>query len=251
MLSQGTEPENKGSKRGRAPGEGDTPRSSKRARLQAQSPGEQFKKNGLRSYARGHPDFWEKALTHSSDQLFPTVIKPDGYDLSPMIFLTRLPLPDVPNFDLFFSGTATRVSLQNGLPFSVGKRRMRDLRRYTLRAHRIIGNKPFVCDEENMPYFLAPLSAEWLGSFVGPTVKLPEAASCINWDAVALGASEAYVRVKPGSPEDVAEQLHDAVIQDRWVEYTKRYFVAKIRDDLSPSHKPGEGEVRHYNLFPT
>lgn len=236
----------KGKKRARGSGQEDTPPSSKRARTQGQSHEEQFKKNGLRSYTRGHPSFWEESLAHPSKKLFPTLIVPNGHGLSSMILLTRTPLPDLPSFDLFFSGAANTVSLQTGLPFHVKKRQIRDLRRYTLRLHRIIGNKPFICDEQSIPYFLAPLSAQWEGSSVGLAINLPDVASHIDWDAVSLAASQAYVRLTPGSPEIIAEQLRDAVLQDRWVEYTKRYFVVKIRQDLSPMHKPGEGEVRHH-----
>lgn len=236
----------RGPKRTKEPGEEDSHRPSKRARAQGQS-GEQFKKNGLRPYARGRPTFWDGSLTHLSEEFFPTVIAPSGHGLTNLVLLTRIPLQELPPFNLFFSGMSNLVILHSGLPFSIKKRRMRDLRRYTLRLHRIIGNKPFICSEQSIPYFLAPMSAEWTSPHAGSAEPFPEVSSHIDWDAVMLAASQAYVRVESGSSEVIAEQLQDAVIQDRWVEYTKRYFVVKIRHDLSPMHKPAEGEVRHYN----
>lgn len=57
-------------------------------------------------------------------------------------------------------------------------------------------------------------------------------------------ASSAFLPIMTDRTDDVIKGLNDAVIQDRKIEYTKRYFVNKIREDLTPLNQPKEGEVR-------
>jgi endoribonuclease Dicer len=207
---------------------------------------ENVKRNGVQSYPRRSPVFWTNSFM-VSDQLYPTVILPQqGSDLTPIVLLTRLPLPHMPSFDLFFSGAPIHICFQNGCPFSLDHDKIRDLRRYTLRLHRIIGNKPFVCDQKSMPYFLAPLSPSWADTsnqHRKSSWALPDVLSHIPWNAVILAASKAFVHMKTDSTQCIEAEFNDSVVQDRWVEYTRRYFTLKVRHDLSPLHKPSEEEV--------
>ena len=61
---------------------------------------------------------------------------------------------------------------------------------------------------------------------------------------MSLAATAAFLPVTTNSTDEIIKDLDDAVIQDRRIEYTKHYFVDKIREDLTPLHKPQEGEVR-------
>jgi endoribonuclease Dicer len=209
-----------------------------------------LQKNGMRTYPRKFPDFWNNATDPTlffPNRLFPVIIFPRLGDpqMAPIVLLTRLPLPSLPSFDLFFCGTAAEVSFLPGRPFSLDDSQIQDLRRYTLRLHRMISNKGFVCDSWRMPYFLAPLDSSWkipVMQDIGNSYNLPDISPHIPWDAVSLSASEAFVDLK-AEISALDEELHDAIIQERRMEYTRRYFVTKIRHDLTPLSKPFEGEV--------
>jgi hypothetical protein len=69
------------------------------------------------------------------------------------------------------------------------------------------------------------------------------AARCASGLVMNMAAS-AFLSITTDSTEEIIQDLNDAVIQDRKIEYTKHYFVDKIREDLTPLHKPQEGEVR-------
>jgi len=114
---------------------------------------------------------------------------------------------------------------------------------------RFVGNKPFVCDLNQLPYLLFPLEPETalLRSLHEPSSVhegyLRLGSPCVSGVVTSMAAS-AFVPIMTDGTKDVIKDLTGAVIQDRKIEYTKHYFVDKIREDLTPLHKPQEGEVR-------
>lgn len=40
-----------------------------------------------------------------------------------------------------------------------------------------------------------------------------------------------------------SEAVHDLIVQDRSVEFTRRYYVARLRRDLTPLSKPEDSAV--------
>ncbi|KAI0049624.1 ribonuclease III [Auriscalpium vulgare] len=213
--------------------------------------GGQSKTNGTRCYPRKQPDFWTNALTPTTHLLYPTIVSVDATEPHhPMLILTRLPLPSFPSFKLFRTGVSDLVQLWRGTPFEVDDDRRYQLYRYTTRVCRSIMNKPYVCRMDSMPYFFAPLDASW-NLFDVPQDdrwRSTEVASHIPWDLVKL-AAEKYVTELQF--DDLEASTDDVIIQDRWIEFTRRYYVVKVRRDLTPLSKPDDSprEAGFENFF--
>ncbi|KAJ7744529.1 hypothetical protein DFH07DRAFT_925095 [Mycena maculata] len=195
---------------------------------------------GVQVHPRKTPDFWSNS-TGIVASLYPTIITVDHSNQpahAPILLLTRRPLPRFPSFKLFFSGTPAVVQTYRGAPFRVSDDKSLALHMYTLRLCRSVANKPFVCPIQDMAYFLAPLSASWSLPATVDRWKLADVADYIPWDLVTRGALSWSEPLKYGQPEDVAEDIKDAVILDRTTELTRRYDVLRVRPDLSPLSCP-------------
>jgi len=143
---------------------------------------------------------------------------------------------------LFDSGFRIAVELQRGARFDVDAERLHDLYRYTIRVHRSIVNKPLICQLQEMPYYLAPLKTSWLG-FSRPLVdrwRIDEVVNDIPWDLVKLAADNWVTELQT---ENLEASIEDAIVQDRWIEYTRRYYALKLRGDLTPLSKPVDSPV--------
>jgi endoribonuclease Dicer len=226
--------------------------------ISAQSRGSgQNKLNGTRSYPRKRPDFWSNALITRTNKLYPTILLPEHSATSPetyapMLLLTRVPLPRLPHIKIFQTGVSMTVSVQRGSAFDVNEEKLYLLYRYTLRLSRALMNKPFVCPLDRMPYFFAPLSATWTSSSTtGNTSQpLPSVAEFMPWDSITTAADRWVVPLQADSLEVLANDVNDAIIQDRWVEHTRRYFVVKVRPDLTPLSKPADSPVSSFLTHP-
>ena len=209
---------------------------------QPQPPGTK-KQSGLHSYLRKKPEFWTNVVVLKTAILYPTIISVQDQELyGPLVLLTRAPLPRMSNLKLFDSGLPITINLNQGASFVVDAERLDDLYRYTIRVYRSIVNKPFVCPLEEMPHFLAPLKTSWIGfnrKQASPWV-IDELVDDIPWDQVKLAA---HKWVTDLSAENLETSLEDAIIQDRWIEYTRRYYFIRVRRDLSPLSKPVDSPV--------
>lgn len=162
-----------------------------------------------------------------------------GYQ--PLCILTRTPLPAFSPFRVFFSGVPADVSFRCGAPFEVDRARLTQLGQYTMRICRSLANKPFECEIEDMGFFLAPLNdSAHMDDIVWP---LPRPYDWIPWDDVSLACSHWAISLKFSSTDALEKDIEDAIIQDRWVEFTRRYDTPIVRHDLSPLSRP-EGVVR-------
>ncbi|KAF9226467.1 hypothetical protein BS17DRAFT_775670 [Gyrodon lividus] len=208
------------------------------------------KVSGNRCYPRKRTQFWTNSIRLSGRRLFPFVVCVEGQnaDYAPILILTRQPLPHIPPFRLFFSGMSETIRNFRGTPLLVDEQRLEVLRLFTLRICRAISNKPFSCPLEKMAYMFAPL-------------KLPEQSNCqsvdfchlldyIPWDIVELAGKEWMVRFDLDELRSSPEGVHDMVIQDRLVEFTRRYYATHLRRDLTPLSKPEDSprETEYANL---
>ncbi|KAJ7095296.1 hypothetical protein B0H15DRAFT_775415 [Mycena belliarum] len=195
---------------------------------------------GVQVYPRKAPDFWSNS-TGDVGLLYPTVIvvqQSNQAAHAPILLLTRHRMSKFPSFKLFFSGSPVVIDTYRGAPFKLDDEKTTSLHLYTLRLCRAVANKAFICPLQDMPYFLAPLPAQWsvpdgLGRW-----ELLNVVDHIPWEAVALGALSWFVPLKYGRAEEVAQDIEDAVIQDRATELTRRYDVLRVRPDLSPLSHP-------------
>ncbi|KAJ7667934.1 hypothetical protein DFH06DRAFT_1183971 [Mycena polygramma] len=195
---------------------------------------------GVQVYPRNVPLFWTNP-TGAATSLFPTIITVNATSQpphAPLLLLTRQPLPTFPSFRLFFSGTPVTIQTYRGAPFSIDTGKLLTLHMFTLRLCRAVVNKPFNCPLEDMPYFLCSLSPTWTPPHNIGRWELSNVADHVPWDSVARGALSWCTPLKYGRSEDVAEDIEDAVIQDRSTELTRRYDVLRVRPDLSPLSHP-------------
>jgi endoribonuclease Dicer len=200
------------------------------------------KQSGLHSYPRKKPEFWKNVVALKSAILYPTVISVQDQLYGPLVLLTRAPLPRMSSLKLFDSGFPIAIDLKQGASFAVDAERLGDLYLYTIRVYRSIVNKPLVCTLEEMPHFLAPLNISWLGFNRKQASHwvIDEIVDDIPWDKVKLAAHNWVTEL---SAENLETSLEDAIIQDRWIEYTRRYYFIRVRRDLTPLSKPVDSPV--------
>jgi endoribonuclease Dicer len=168
----------------------------------------------------------------------------DGNKYAPMAVLTRMPLPPFAPINVFESGVARKVNVFSAVSVDVDDEKLSALHRYTLRIIRAIMNKPYACSLEKMCYFLAPLPVSWSDPNAGVgEFYLPDITDQIRWDLVYAAADKAMAPLNSQDNQTLAAEMEDAVIQDRWVEFTRRYYAVTLRTDLSPMSKPDDSPV--------
>jgi len=206
------------------------------------------KTGGTRSYSRKSPSFWTNMQKGIPQVLYPTVIYIEGgLDESdpygPIVILTREPMPSLLSFRLFTSGIAVRAKFQKAAPITVDEERVKQIHQFTIRICRAIMNKPLTCSLEEMTYFILPLPVAWRPpSEMG--LGVPDISDALRWDIVSEASKQWAIAIKNDSPESTEAELEDAIIQDRWIEFTRRYRVVKVRKDLTPLSKPTDSTVR-------
>ena len=208
------------------------------------------KNPGTRCYPRRRPDFWTNTVTMHDRYLYPTIISTDRQEdplrvYQPVLILTRLPLPCIDDFKLFFGAVPSNVHFKPGARFQINEEQLQLLYQYTVRVCRVVANKPFICKLEDLAYFLSPLGSTWNPDVNRPREKweLEDVAEHIPWDSISLAAANWVVPLKRESLDSLIEDIQDAVIQDRWVEFTRRYDAITVRPDLNPLSKPDDSPV--------
>lgn len=163
---------------------------------------------------------------------------------APIVILARRPLPRLADFRVFFTGVAALVCLTRAKSFDVNETRLHELSLYTLRICRAVANKPLACGASDMLYLFAPLPLAWSPpDRAADRFPFPDIYDSISWSLVTLAASRGVVPLKFGRADSVSLDVEDAVIQDRWTEFTRRYIVTQVRGDLSPLSKPDDSQV--------
>ncbi|KAF9534830.1 hypothetical protein CPB83DRAFT_901776 [Crepidotus variabilis] len=206
---------------------------------------------GTRSYPRQQPTFWAQVQQVLPTKLYPLILYVDGVTESegpygPLVILTREPLPDFHVFRLFNSGTAIPIRSQRASPMFVEEDRMREIHSFSVRICRAVMNKALICQSEEMSYFFLPLPKDWSPP-AKPELHIPDISVIVPWDVVALAAKHWAIPIKNESPEMIEMDLDDAIVQDRWIEFTRRYRVIQVRRDLTPMSKPADS-VREINF---
>ncbi|KAL5508450.1 DCL1_2 [Sanghuangporus vaninii] len=205
---------------------------------------------GIHLYSRKRPDFWDNTLPIMRGCLYPTIVVPVvnsgstefGRMYAPMVILTRLPLPPLSPFDIYFSGSPKKVFFKRGDAFEIDEDRLQDLYKFTVRIVRSITNKPYICALDSVPYFLAPLPRDFEVDLHEPDDghrwEFPNVVDHIPWDKVQLAASKPTVALNTQDLQTLMIDTEDAMIQDRWAEFTRRYYCVRMRPELTPLSKP-------------
>ena len=197
-----------------------------------------------RCYSRKLPQFWTNTISIQGDRLYPVVISVSNFRdglHAPIVLLTRFWLPSIPEFQVFSSESQGTTSILRAAPISVGKTRLHALYHYTLRLSRGIVNKPITCAAESISYFFAPLDTNW-GPESAEHTEDGYPIVDILWDKVEEAVDQWALPLLSDDGE-LPDNAEDLVVQDRSVEFTNRYFLTRVRRDLSPSSKPEEDEV--------
>ena len=201
------------------------------------------KASGNRCYPRRRSLFWANSIRLHKRPLFPFVVYVDrkGVDYAPIMLLTRQPLPHIPSFRLFFPGTSETIRNHRAPPLEVDEESLKALHLFTARICRAISNKPFVCPLEKMAYLFAPLKLpEQVDARSLDSLHLTEH---ISWDTVKLAGRTWMQKFDLEELRTSSEAVHDLIVQDRSVEFTRRYYVARLRRDLTPLSKPEDSAV--------
>ncbi|KAH7105711.1 hypothetical protein BKA62DRAFT_826957 [Auriculariales sp. MPI-PUGE-AT-0066] len=179
-------------------------------------------------YPRQCVVFWDYTL--SRHMLYAAVLRIDRNGYKPMLFLTRAPLPTIPTFRLFFEGTPATIDILNDTsPMTVSEEQLEMLHVYTLRILRGMANKSFSASAASMSYFVAPL----------PEGDGQLSVDRIPWETELRPATLGWVTAVPDSIGSLSDEaLQDIVVQDRWGEFTRRFYVIGLRRDLSPLSRP-------------
>ncbi|KAI6034220.1 hypothetical protein BKA83DRAFT_87233 [Pisolithus microcarpus] len=179
--------------------------------------------------------FWSNSLRLFSHKWFPVILHVQGREKhAPMLLLTRQPLPHMPACRLFIEGVPTVVQNARAAPVEISADHLHALQLFTIRICRAILNKPFACSADDVVYLFAPLRSCVTGNL--QSTGLRRILDYVPWDVVFLAGKEWAVRFDPdfGSLQGV----EDMVVQDRMVEFTRRYYALRLRQDLTPLSKP-------------
>ncbi|KAI4522283.1 ribonuclease III [Schizophyllum commune Loenen D] len=205
------------------------------------------------TFARRKAAFWGiSARTPQKEGVYPVVIEcveregPERY--RPLLLLTRHPLPDVPTIRVYEVPNVREVRMRRAKPLDLSDAQHEVLARYTERIVRAVLNKELTCASGDMLWTVAPLQAGW---------QLPsgdlacDVSSGIDWASMEASVAELYVSIKRGSPDELATDMEDAVVQGRRSEMTRRYFFMGVRRDLTPLSKPADSprEALYENIF--
>lgn len=217
----------------------------------------QNKTSGTRPYNRKRPEFWENSLPIMRGCLYPVIMFPDVNPetiesegkFSPMLLLTRLPLPPLSEMPLFFWSGTGKMCFQRAAAIDVDEDQLQDLCKYTIRVVRYVTNKPHVCALDRMSYFFAPLRRDFKLELdttnEGFSWTFPTIANDIPWDEIQLAANRPLTTLNTQDLATLSVDTEDAMVQDRWTEFTRRYYCIRMRPDLSPLSKPIDSEVRN------
>ncbi|KAJ4482678.1 hypothetical protein C8R41DRAFT_922061 [Lentinula lateritia] len=202
---------------------------------------------GTRIYGKKLPTFWSNSALFSLgslNRLYPVIISIEsGANTiplhAPLLLLTRQPLPDVPMFNVFFAGLPTRISLTRAEPLMVNEHQLQDIHSYNNQLWRGVLNKPYSAALNETFALYAPLHSSWRSDIL-------DVSSHISWDLMSAAVENWIVPLDYDSLEALMIDTEDALIQDRWTQYTRRYDAVNIRLDLSPLSKPRDPELQEY-----
>ena len=216
------------------------PRMSKRRRTGTADtrgdapPGLRKGKSGTCRYHRAIPNFWSNVST-VPQTLYPTVVTLDCPSTmkpcAPMLILTRSPLPVFEPYNSFFKGVPVTTRLSNAGHVNLNPDQLRNLALFTLRVCRNIMNKPLISTLDDMLYWFAPMCSS---ISAGEIPGMPSILECISWEVVMQTVAAWGISINAESSNTIEQDIQDAIIQDRWAEFTRRYEVVMLQRNMTP-----------------
>lgn len=176
------------------------------------------------SMYKSSSEFWSKCIPprpggYSVSIL--TITAPDGQErYRPLALLTqwRLPVPEEGGFDLFdYSNNPLKATLTYGSALHLDAENLGRVYHYTKTLMRMAVNKPLEMPFFECPYFILPLKSH--------------KEAVINWQEVDKALETESRRIDLF--QDLNSQIEDAVIAIPDSEISKRYYIKKIRTDIT------------------
>ncbi|PSR73594.1 hypothetical protein PHLCEN_2v10513 [Hermanssonia centrifuga] len=207
-----------------------------------------------RCYSKKSALFWSNSLSVLGPHLYSMILCVERFKdeyHAPILVLTRLPLPDLSEFSVFSSGSRAQVHFHRGSAIPVDEEKLAILHGYTLRIFRAVVNKVIDSSMSNMPYFFAPLKADWDCNKAKTGARQVDIGHKIQWEEMKIASLQWCTSLVDEDRPLTDEMVHDAIVQDRFVEFTNRHYVVRARHDLSPLSKAedGEREAGHANFL--
>ncbi len=199
-----------------------------------------------RCYSKKSALFWSNSLSAFGSHFYTMIICVERFKdeyHAPILVLTRLPLPDLSEFSVFSSGSRAKVHFHRGSAIPVDEEKLAILHGYTLRIFRAVVNKVIDSSISNMPYFFAPLEADWDCNKAKTGARQVDIGHKIQWEEMKIASLQWCTSLVDEDRPLTDEMVHDAIVQDRSVEFTNRHYVVRARHDLSPLSKAEDGEV--------
>ncbi|KAG8960065.1 hypothetical protein FRC03_007110 [Tulasnella sp. 419] len=214
---------------------------------------------GTRRYTKRASAFWKNSLDASLEVLYPTVLtifgpaSPDdkmsdniSTRYRPICVFTRLPLPKFLPFQVFIEQVSCTAHLKRFAKVSVTEQQLQALRAFSVGLLRCAANKPFACHLDETVCLLGPILPAWRNRLPEEDEghPFPNINDLISWDEIARAMRKEERTVPlPKDTKFLKDCVVNAVIKDQGVEFTRRYLIQDVREDLSPLSHISDNEV--------
>jgi endoribonuclease Dicer len=160
-----------------------------------------------------------------------------GRPSSPLLLLTRQPIPPVASFPLFFG--ANRSSAVHCFPVagsvSVDDGQIEGLAAYTLTVFKDVFSKEYEATAAEIPYFIAPTQMKHAFDF--SSVSDPD--HIVDWAAVTFVRNNERIAYTFTEPDDF---FKDKYVADPY-DGSRKFFLRGRRHDMKPTDQVPEGIV--------
>lgn len=198
------------------------------------------------------PNLWNPELGFK--ELYLTVIyltEPEqmGRPSQPLGLITRGPVPQIPEFDLFFGKTERSplycTTISGALPFDSQEKlhdAMETFNTFTLRIFYDVFSKEYESDISKMPYFFVPVKENFESILDQGAITDEELLGLIEWDTLDFVKEHKQLGWE-GQPDSFFEDRYLFDIYDG----SRKLWTKKVTHELTPlDPPPPDTFVRHH-----
>ncbi|KAK0715820.1 dicer-like protein 1 [Lasiosphaeris hirsuta] len=160
-----------------------------------------------------------------------------GRPSSPLLLLTRQPIPEVAPFHLFFGTDRSSQVLCTPVAGSVKlhQTKLESLAAFTFRIFKDVFSKEYEPKAEDLPYFLAPSRNSHAFGFSSAS----DANGIIRWETLDFVRENDAIEYSFDKPDDF---FQNKFISDPW-DGSRKFYLRRRRHDLKPTDPVPEGVV--------
>ncbi|KAL2153195.1 hypothetical protein VTH82DRAFT_4350 [Thermothelomyces myriococcoides] len=160
-----------------------------------------------------------------------------GRPSSPLLLLTRQPLPEIPSFPLYFGNdrsSAVRCIPISG-PLELDDCQIQGLAAFTLAVFKDVFSKEYDATAAQLPYFIAPTKLKHFSEFTAT-----EGPRCVvDWATISFVKENEHISYTFEEPDDF---FRDKYVYDPY-DGSRKFFLRRRRRDLKPTDLVPEGVV--------